>query len=90
METYDQRHVAFIHKALVVVCEISHLVCRCLHRQELIIRRCRDLNKAGIFSHVECFKVRLKFDLSAPHLELLYEGIKVTYIVCFILDQEVL
>ena len=65
-------------------------MCRCLHRQELIIRRCRDFNKAGIFSHVEYFKVRLEFYLSAPHLELLYEGIKVTYIICFILDQEVL
>ena len=73
METYDQRHVAFIHKALVVVCEISHLMCRCLHGQEFIVFGCLNFHKARVFGHVKRIEVRLEFDLAAPHLELLYE-----------------
>ena len=86
VETDDERHLSLIHQSLVVVSEISDLMCRCLHRQEFVVRRSCNLHKACVFGHVKSFEVRLKLNLAAPHLELPYERIEVADIVRFILN----
>lgn len=89
VETENQRHGTVVEQAVVVIGKVADLVGLRVFDGPVVGRGIDD-DAAGVLGHAQGFEIGLQLDLSAPHFEVLHEGVKVRFIIRFVLDQQVL